>query len=74
MRSGTIHRLHISEFGKICAKVPEKAAEVMTGSIPAVPASGILVFASITGAWIETLLSLLLLLLTTIRVHHGRVD
>lgn len=46
MRSGTIHRLHISEFGKICAKFPEKAVEVMTGSIPAVPASGILVIES----------------------------
>ena len=46
MRSGTIHRLHISEFGKICAKFPDKAVEVMTGSIPAVPASGILVIES----------------------------
>ena len=41
MRSGTIHRLHISEFGKICAKYPDKAAEVMTGSIPAVPTNGV---------------------------------
>jgi hypothetical protein len=40
MRSGTIHRLHVSEFGKICAKFPDKAAEVMTGSIPAVPTNG----------------------------------
>lgn len=40
MRSGTIHRLHISEFGKICAKYPAKATEVMTGSIPAVPLDG----------------------------------
>ena len=46
MRSGTIHRLHISEFGKICAKFPQKAAEVITGSIPAVPKSGILVIES----------------------------
>lgn len=46
MRSGTIHRLHISEFGKICAKHPDKAAEVVTGSIPAVPKSGILVIES----------------------------
>lgn len=46
MRSGTIHRLHISEFGKICAKYPEKAKEVMTGSIPAVPTNGILVIES----------------------------
>lgn len=46
MRSGTIHRLHISEFGKICAKFPDKAAEVVTGSIPAVPTNGVLVLES----------------------------
>jgi len=46
MRSGTIHRLHISEFGKICAKFPDKAREVVTGSIPAVPKSGILIIES----------------------------
>ncbi|MDH1865727.1 terminase [Pseudomonas chengduensis] len=46
MRSGTIHRLHISEFGKICAKYPDKAAEVVTGSIPAVPTNGVLVIES----------------------------
>ncbi|WP_374257629.1 terminase [Aquabacterium sp.] len=46
MRSGTIHRLHISEFGKICAKFPDKAKEVVTGSIPAVPLSGVLVIES----------------------------
>jgi hypothetical protein len=46
MRSGTIHRLHVSEFGKICAKYPDKAAEVVTGSIPAVPTNGILVIES----------------------------
>jgi len=46
MRSGTIHRLHVSEFGKICAKYPDKAREVVTGSIPAVPLSGILVIES----------------------------
>lgn len=46
MRSGTIHRLHISEFGKICAKYPDKAAEVITGSIPAVPLSGITIIES----------------------------
>lgn len=46
MRSGTIHRLHISEFGKICAKYPDKAQEVMTGSIPAVPTNGVLVIES----------------------------
>lgn len=46
MRSGTIHRLHVSEFGKICAKFPDKAIEVTTGSIPAVPTNGILVIES----------------------------
>ncbi len=46
MRSGTIHRLHISEFGKICAKYPDKAKEVVTGSIPAVPKSGMCVIES----------------------------
>lgn len=46
MRSGTIHRLHVSEFGKICAKYPDKAREVVTGSIPAVPQSGIIVIES----------------------------
>lgn len=46
MRSGTIHRLHVSEFGKICAKFPDKAEEVVTGSIPAVPKSGVLVIES----------------------------
>ncbi|MFG0381090.1 terminase [Pseudomonas sp. zbq_18] len=46
MRSGTIHRLHVSEFGKICAKFPDKAKEVMTGSIPAVPTNGVLVIES----------------------------
>lgn len=46
MRSGTIHRLHVSEFGKICAKYPDKANEVVTGSIPAVPTNGVLVIES----------------------------
>lgn len=46
MRSGTIHRLHISEFGKICAKYPDKAAEVVTGSLPAVPLDGIAIIES----------------------------
>lgn len=40
MRSGTINYLHVSEFGKICAFYPIRAAEVITGSIPAVPKSG----------------------------------
>ncbi|SDX73654.1 hypothetical protein [Roseicitreum antarcticum] len=46
MRSGTIHRLHVSEMGKIAAKFPEKAVEIVTGSLPAVPTSGIAVIES----------------------------
>src|SRR3546814_16651687 len=46
MRSGTIHRLHVSEFGKICAKFPDKAHEVVTGSLPAVPLDGIAIIES----------------------------
>jgi hypothetical protein len=46
MRSGTIHRLHVSEFGKICAKFPDKAVEVVTGSLPAVPLDGVAIIES----------------------------
>jgi len=42
MRSGTLQYLHISEFGKICARSPEKAKEVITGSIPTVPSNGVI--------------------------------
>ena len=35
-RSGTLQRLHISEFGKICATSPGKAREIVTGAFPAV--------------------------------------
>lgn len=41
MRGGTIHRLHVSEMGKIAAKFPDRAVEVVTGSLPAVPKTGI---------------------------------
>lgn len=34
-RSGTLQRLHVSELGKIAKAFPEKATEVMTGSVPA---------------------------------------
>lgn len=46
VRSGTIHRLHVSEFGKIGAKYPDKATEVVTGSLPAVPLDGIAIIES----------------------------
>lgn len=40
-RSGTVHFLHVSEMGKIAAKFPEKAREITTGSLQAVPIDGI---------------------------------
>jgi hypothetical protein len=40
VRSATLQWLHISEFGKICARYPDKAREVLTGSLPAVPDDG----------------------------------
>jgi hypothetical protein len=33
MRGSTFQYLHISEFGKICAEFPEKASEIITGSL-----------------------------------------
>lgn len=33
LRSATVQYLHISEFGKICAKYPDKAREIVTGSL-----------------------------------------
>lgn len=33
LRSGTFQRLHVSEYGKLCAKFPEKAREVRTGAL-----------------------------------------
>jgi len=38
MRSGTYQYLHISEFGKVCAKFPDKAEEVVTGALNTVHA------------------------------------
>jgi hypothetical protein len=38
LRSSTLQYLHISEFGKICAQSPEKAREVVTGSLNTVHA------------------------------------
>lgn len=37
MRSGTYQILHVSEFGKICARWPDKAREIVTGSFETVP-------------------------------------
>ena len=35
-RSGTLQWLHVSEYGKICAKTPERAVEIQTGALEAV--------------------------------------
>lgn len=32
LRSGTLQRLHVSEYGKLCAKFPDRAVEVKTGA------------------------------------------
>lgn len=41
LRSGTHQYLHVSEYGKICAKYPEKAKEVRTGALNTVHAGQI---------------------------------
>lgn len=38
LRSGTLQYLHVSEFGKLCARFPEKAREVVTGALNTVQA------------------------------------
>jgi hypothetical protein len=44
MRSGTVQLLHISEFGKIAAKYPDKADEIVTGSLQAAKSQKALIF------------------------------
>lgn len=39
-RGGTLQDLHVSEFGKICRKYPEKAEEIVTGAYEAVGIDG----------------------------------
>lgn len=43
LRSGTLQYLHVSEYGKICAKYPEKAREIRTGALNTVQ-SGQVIF------------------------------
>jgi len=40
-RSGTYQLVHVSEFGKICAKYPHKAEEIVTGTLNAIHAGQI---------------------------------
>ena len=46
MRSGTLQYLHISEFGKICTKYPDKAQEIVTGALNTVQAGQIITIES----------------------------
>lgn len=46
MRSGTVQILHVSEFGKIAATRPDKAQEILTGALEAVPMDGLAFFES----------------------------
>jgi len=39
-RGGTPNRVHITEFAKLVRKYPQRATEIITGTIPAVPFSG----------------------------------
>jgi hypothetical protein len=40
LRSGTLQYLHISEYGKICAKFPQKAREVRSGALNTLDKNG----------------------------------
>lgn len=46
VRSGTLQYLHVSEFGKLCAQFPERAREVVTGSLNTVAAGQFVVIES----------------------------
>lgn len=39
-RSGTYRRVHVTEYAKMCIKEPQKAKEIISGTIPAVPIDG----------------------------------
>lgn len=41
LRSGTYQAVLITEYAKVCARFPEKAEEIKTGTLPAVPAKGL---------------------------------
>lgn len=47
MRGGTFNLLHVSEFGKVCRKFPDKAEEIVTGSFQTIQA-GQLIFVEST--------------------------
>ena len=39
-RSGTYHRVHITEFADLCRKYPKKVVDIIEGTIPAIPTTG----------------------------------
>lgn len=45
-RSGTVQILHITEFGYVCAKEPQRAEEIVTGAMQAVPKEGFIIMES----------------------------
>lgn len=49
-RSGTLQWLHISEYGKVCAQFPDKATEILTGSIPSAEQGVITIESTAEGA------------------------
>lgn len=46
LRGGSYQSILVSEFGKTCARSPQKAEEVITGTLQAVPQSGKIVIES----------------------------
>ena len=52
MRSGTLQALHVSEFGKICRKYPERAQEIISGSFETI-ALGNMIFVESTAEGAE---------------------
>ncbi len=45
-RGTTLQYLHVSEYGQICAKFPDRANEIQEGSLPSVDKHGIIVIES----------------------------
>lgn len=45
-RGGTVQLLHVSEFGKIARKFPERAIEIVSGGFESVPQDGIIIVES----------------------------
>lgn len=41
LRSGTYQAVLITEFGKVCARFPERGTEIVNGTLPAVPKNGL---------------------------------